>query len=74
MEFCSRNFRKEKLVPIALEATLGSVLSSNIGVSTYKNEHVSKHIVKLGSMKVETFLDSYSERDQILLKEVKTSR
>ena len=62
------------MVPIALETTLGSVLSSSIGVSTYKNEHVSKHIVKLGIMKVETFLDSYSERDQILLKEVKTSR
>ena len=69
--FASGNIQKGRTGPIALETTLWWVLSGNVGVSSFRNEHVSTHILKLGGTKVETSVDTFSKRDQILLNEVK---
>ena len=69
--FVSGNNRKGRTGAIALETTLGWVLSGNAGVSSFRNKHVSPHILKLGCAKVETSVDTFSKRDQILLNEVK---
>ena len=69
--FVSGNIRKGRTGAIALETTLGWVLSGNAGVSSFRNKHVSPHILKLGCAKVETSADTFSKRDQILLNEVK---
>ena len=69
--FVSGNIQKGKTGPISLETTLGWVLSGKIGVSSFKNEHVTTHILKLGWAKVKTAVDAFSKRDQILLNEVK---
>ena len=46
-------------------------MSGNVGVSSFRNEHVSTHILKLGCAKVETSVDTFTKGDQILLNEVK---
>ena len=69
--FVSGNIRKGRTGPVTLETTLGWVLSGDVGVSSFKNEHVSTHIFKLGCAKVETSVDIFSKRDQILLNKVK---
>ena len=69
--FVSGNIRKGRTGPIALETTLWWVSSGNADVSSFRNEHVSTHILKLGGTKVETSIDTFSKRDQILLNEVK---
>ena len=69
--FVSGKIRKGRTGAIALETTLGWVLSGNAGVSFFRNNHVSPHILKLGCAKVETSADTFSKRDQILLNEVK---
>ena len=69
--FVSGNIRKGRTGLITLETTLGWVLSGNVGVSSFKNEPVSTHILKLGCAKVETSADTFSERYRILLNEVK---
>ena len=47
------------------------MLSGNVGVSSFRNKHVSTHILKLGYAKVETSVDTFSKRDQVLLNEAK---
>ena len=69
--FVSENIRKGRTCPIALETTLGWVLSGNAGASSFRNEHVSTHILKLDCAKVKTSVDTFSKRDQILFNEVK---
>ena len=46
-------------------------MSDNVGVSSFRNEHVSTHILKLRCAKVETSVDTFTKGDQILLNEVK---
>ena len=69
--FVSGNIRKGRNGPIALETTLGWVLNGNVGVSSFRNKHVSDHILKLGYAKVETSVYTFSKKDQISLNEVK---
>ena len=69
--FVFGNIRKRRTGPIALETIPGWVLSGNVGVSSFRNEHVSTHILKLGWAKFKTSVDTFSKRDQILLYEVK---
>ena len=47
------------------------MLSGNVGVLPLINEHVSTHVFKLGCTKVETSVDTFCKRVQILLNEVK---
>ena len=65
--FVSGNIQKGRTGPIDLETSLGWMLSSNAGVSSSRNEHVSTHILKLGCAKVETSVDTFSKSDQICL-------
>ena len=67
----SGNIRKRRTGPIALKTTQEWVSSANVGVSSFRNEYVSTHILKLGFAKVETSVDAFSKRDQILLNEVR---
>ena len=60
LSFVSGIIRKERTGPIALKTTLGWVLSTNIGVSSFKNEHVTTHILKLGCAKAATSVDTFS--------------
>ena len=63
--FVSGNIRQGRTGPIALETKVW-VLRGNVGVSSFKNEHISTYILKLGRTKVETihFLVK-SEKTQI---------
>ena len=69
--FVTGNIRKGRTGPIALETTIGWVLSGNTGVSSFRKKHTSTHILNLRCGKVETSVDTFSKRDQILLNEVK---
>ena len=48
-------------------------MGGSVGVSFFRNKHVSTHILKLSYAKVETSVDTFSKRDQILLNEVKNN-